>query len=78
MGWRHAQLQSWIIVLNTPAQLLLPTAAHILASPAWQAGAAVRSAALCFTKLFVYCSNPGCHHDTNRLPDEVTYNDLLS
>ena len=34
MGWRHAQLQSWIIVLNTPAQLLLPTAAHILASPA--------------------------------------------
>jgi hypothetical protein len=31
-------------------------------------------------RLFVYCSNPGCHHnaelDVDGLPDEVTFNDL--
>ena len=32
--------------------------------------------------MFVYCSNPGCHHnaelDVSRLPDYVTFNDLQS
>jgi hypothetical protein len=31
-------------------------------------------------KVFVCCSNPGCHHnaelDVSRLPDDVTFNDL--
>jgi hypothetical protein len=35
--------------------------------------------ALGYTKLFVYCSNPGCHHNAiaaDEFPDEITYNDL--
>ena len=33
-----------------------------------------------YTKLFVYCSNPGCHHNTilnaSHLSDEITFNEL--
>jgi len=33
-----------------------------------------------YTKLFVHCSNPGCHHnavlDASHLPNETTFNDL--
>jgi hypothetical protein len=33
-----------------------------------------------FKKVWVYCSNPDCHHnadlDVEHLPDEVTFNDL--
>jgi hypothetical protein len=33
-----------------------------------------------YTKIFVYCSSPGCHHnavlDASHLPDEITFNDL--
>src|SRR5689334_8318014 len=36
--------------------------------------------ALGYTKLFVYCSNPDCHHyaviDASEFPDEITYNGL--
>jgi|SRR5690242_18276619 hypothetical protein len=33
-----------------------------------------------YTKLFVYCSNPDCHHnavlDASKFPDDITYNEL--
>jgi hypothetical protein len=33
-----------------------------------------------YTKLFVYCSNPDCHHnavvDANEFPDDIAYNDV--
>ena len=36
--------------------------------------------ALGYTKLFVNCSNPDCHHnavlDASQMADEITYNDL--
>jgi hypothetical protein len=38
--------------------------------------------ALGYTKIFVYCPNPGCRHnavlDASDLPDEITYNGLPS
>jgi hypothetical protein len=34
-----------------------------------------------YAHVFVYCLNPGCHHnavlDVSYLPDETTYNDLM-
>jgi len=40
----------------------------------------VEQPAFGYTKLFVCCSNPGCHHnavlDASHLPDEITFNDL--